>query len=51
MALKGGEALSERKDKHKGAHLKHNGEGTKVKAWPSEAAEGFLNRREMEDKG
>lgn len=49
-ALKGGGALSGRK-KHNSAHLKHNGEGMKVKAWPNEAAVGYQNRREMEDKG
>ena len=37
MALKD-VALSGRKGKHNGAHLKHNGEGMKVKAWPNEAA-------------
>lgn len=51
MALKDREALSRRKEKHNGDNLKPNGKGMKVNAWPIEAAVGFLNRSEMEDKG
>lgn len=50
MAVKDGETLSGRKEKHTGAHLKPSGKMMKVKACANKAGVGFMNRRELEDK-
>lgn len=51
MAVKGRETLSGKKEKHTGAHLKPSAKMMKVKVCTSKAGVGFMNRRELEDKG